>query len=239
MKKSTLPAIICATVLLCAVATVFMAIPFFRYRAYHADEPLFMGKPVLQKLVYHDSDIVMLHGEDNTVIYNGNVYVGQDGTGWLFDDQRMQYAGKIHQRKILHFYCNYDVHVSEKAVTEQGTPIFLSCNGVQPFYCVLQDYPIPDIMTAELVCEVPTKQGTWRTQASVKLGEIVDLTAPISYSQDMQELCTAIFTSYEYNFMYTYAPICRYEDQYYLHMGLNVYYPITAEELIGILEQDS
>ena len=68
MKKSTLPAIICATVLLCAVVTVFVAIPLFRYRAYHADEPLFMGKPVLQKLVYHDSDIVMLHGEDNTVI---------------------------------------------------------------------------------------------------------------------------------------------------------------------------
>lgn len=39
-----------------AQAELLPAIPLFRYRAYHADEPLFMGKPVLQKLVYHDSN---------------------------------------------------------------------------------------------------------------------------------------------------------------------------------------
>ena len=237
MKKSTLPAIICATVLLCAVATVFVAIPLFRYRAYHADEPLFMGKPVLQKLVYHDSDIVMLHGEDNTVIYNGNVYVGQDGTGWLFDDQRMQYAGKIHQRKILHFYCNYDVHVSEKAVTEQGTPIYLACGGQPPFYYVLEGYEVPDIMTSELSCFVYTKDNHWSLQNTAELEDLVDIHAAVSYDQEMQLICYAELYSVKYEFMYCSARIYKCGERYYLNIMQDKYCPITLVDLIALLQQ--
>ena len=163
MEKATKKAKAWIIILICAVAAVLVAVPIVRARFYYGDVPVFMGNPGMQQLIYHGSDIVMLpekreniHATLAYATYNGNTYVGDQRMGWYFDDDKMQYAGQIHRRLILHLYQNYDVYVSANVVTEDGTPIFLSCGGgdTPPFYYVLEGYEAPDLMTSELRIEL-------------------------------------------------------------------------------------
>ena len=233
MKKTKKTVIASITVLLCVITLLLVAVPIVRYRAYYSDVPVFMGNPFMQRLIYHDTDVVMLPGEQDTVVYNGNVYVGDYDTDWLFEDEKMQYAGKIHYRKILHFYCNYNVYVSKNAVTEQGIPIYLSLQGVQPFYYVLEGYEAPDIMTSEL-CWTVCGQSLPDT---AKLEETVDMHAVVSYNADMKKVCTATLSSAELDFLHDYADVYAYDGRYYLRMGTDTLYPIINEDLIGCIEQ--
>ncbi|MBQ7379919.1 MAG: hypothetical protein IJW70_09635 [Clostridia bacterium] len=233
MKKNTKKAIACTGTLLCVITLLLVVVPILRYRAYYSDVPVFIGNPFMQKLIYHDTDVVMLPGELDKVIYHGNVYVGDYDTDWHFDDEKMQYAGKIHYRKILHFYCNYNVYVSENAVTEQGTPIYLSLEGVPPFYYVLEGYEAPDIMITELCWDVCGQS----LPDTAKLEETVDMHAAISYNADMKKVCTATMSSVEFAFMHDYADVYAYDGRYYLRMGTDTLYPIINEELTGCIEQ--
>lgn len=232
MKKSTKAAIMLSLAVFVIIMALLISIPIVRYRAYYSDVPVFMGNPFMQKLIYHDTDVVMLPGEQDTVVYNGNVYVGDNDTDWLFDDEKMQYAGKIHYRKILHFYCNYNVYVSENAVNEQGAPIYLSLYGVPPFYYVLEGYEAPDIMTSELCWAVCNQSLPY----TAKLENTVDMHAAISYHADMKKVCTATMSSAELEFMYDYADVYAYDGRYYLRMGSDTLYPIINEDLIGCIE---
>ena len=60
MKKVTKRAKAWIIVLICAVAAVLVAVPIVQARFYWGDEPVFMGNPGMQQLIYHGSDIVML-----------------------------------------------------------------------------------------------------------------------------------------------------------------------------------
>ena len=235
MKKPTKAAVIWSSAVVAVLlVALLVAIPIVRYRIYHGDTPVFMGNPFMQKLIYHDTDVVMLYDGTESVIYNGNRYVGIAGSSWYFDDEKMQYAGKIHHRKILHFYCNYNVYVSENAVTEQGTPIYLSRHGEPPpFYYVLEGYEAPDPATSELRWAVCGQS----LPGTAKLEDTVDTHAAISYHSDMKRVCTATMTSAEFAFMYDYADVYAYDGQYYLRMGPDTLYPITSEPLLELLGQ--
>lgn len=237
VKKPNRIAIICIVNLLCIVVVLLIAIPIFRYRIYHGDEPIFMNNPTMQKLIYHDTDIVMLQDGSDTLIYDGNTYIGVVDAEWHFDDRKMQYAGKIHHRKLLHFYCNYDVYTSENAVTEQGMPIYLVCGGQPPFYYVLEGYEVPNIMTSELSCFVYTKDNHWSLQNTAELEDLVDIHAAVSYDQEMQLICYAKLYSVKYEFMYCSARIYKYGERYYLNIMQDKYCPITLVDLIALLQQ--
>lgn len=240
MKKSTKKAKAWIIVLICVVAVALVATPIVRYRFYYADEPVFMGNPGMQQLIYHGSDIVMLPEEREHVsskfayaTYTGNTYVGDYGIDWIFDEDKMQYAGQMHRRMILHLYNNYDVYVSANAVTEDGTPIFLTRMGEpSPFYYVLEGYEAPNLMTTELKLVVETKGNEWSLPNTVKLADIVDLQSEISYNDAMKKICTVRLVSAQYDFMYAFAPVYKLGEQYYLHIAMNTYCPITSEGLI-------
>ena len=240
MKKVTKRAKAWIIVLICVVAAVVVAVPIVRARFYYGDEPVFMGNPGMQQLIYHGSDIVMLpekreniHATLAYATYNGNTYVGEYGIDWIFDEDKMQYAGQMHRRMILHLYNNYDVYVSANAVTEDGTPIFLTRMGEpSPFYYVLEGYEAPDLMTTDLKFVVETKGNEWNLPNTVKLADIVDLQNEISYNDAMKKICTARLVSAQYDFMCAFAPVYKLGEQYYLHIAMNTYCPITSEDLI-------
>ncbi len=240
MKKVTKRAKAWIIVLICVVAAVLVAVPFVRARFYYGDVPVFMGNPGMQQLIYHGSDIVMLpekreniHATLAYATYNGNTYVGEYGIDWIFDEDKMQYAGQMHRRMILHLYNNYDVYVSANAVTEDGTPIFLTRMGEpSPFYYVLEGYEAPDLMTTDLKFVVETKGNEWNLPNTVKLADIVDLQNEISYNDAMKKICTARLVSAQYDFMCAFAPVYKLGEQYYLHIAMNTYCPITSEDLI-------
>ena len=247
MEKATKKAKAWIMILICAVAAVLVAVPFVRARFYWSDEPVFMGNPTMQQLIYHSSDIVMLPEKRENIFsnlayatYNGNTYVGDQNMGWCFDDDKMQYAGQIHRRFFLHLYQNYDVYVSANVVTEDGTPIFLSCGGgdTPPFYYVLEGYEAPDIMTSELRIELKVRGGDkWSLPDTVTLGDIVDLQGRVPYSDDMQVICSMTVISAEYDFMCDWFSVCLWGEQYYFHYGPDMFYPITSEGLIEYLRQ--
>ena len=242
MKKSTKVWLI---VLICVVASVIVAVPVVRAYCYWSDEPVFIGNPTMQQLIYHGSDIVMLpekreniHATLAYATYNGNTYVGEYGIDWIFDEDKMQYAGQMHRRMILHLYNNYDVYVSANAVTEDGTPIFLTRKGEpSPFYYVLEGYEAPNLMTTDLKLVVETKGNEWNLPNTVKLADIVDLQNEISYNDAMKKICTARLVSAQYDFMCTFAPVYKLGEQYYLHIAMNTYCPITSEDLIEYLSR--
>ena len=232
MKKPTRKAITCIVVMLCVVV-IFVAILVLRARIYYGSVPVFMGHPTMQKLLYHDTDIVMLPGELDTVVYNGNTYVGVSDIDWHFDADKMQCAGKIHHRKILHFYSNYNVYVSANAVTEQGIPIFLYRHGEPPpFYYVLEGYEAPDLMTSDLYFVVDRE---WRLPYTAKLSDVVDIEGVIPYNDEIKEICAATLISAEYDFMARNCGVYQYGEQYYWHLGLDTFYPITSEDLLDLL----
>jgi hypothetical protein len=243
MEKATKKAKAWIIILICAVAAVLVAVPIVRARFYWGDEPVFMGNPGMQQLIYHGSDIVMLPEKRENIFsnlayatYNGNTYVGEYGIDWIFDEDKMQYAGQMHRRMILHLYNNYDVYVSANAVTEDGTPIFLTRKGEpSPFYYVLEGYEAPDLMTTDLKFVVETKGNEWNLPNTVKLADIVDLQNEISYNDAMKKICTARLVSAQYDFMCTFAPVYKLGEQYYLHIAMNTYCPITSEDLIEYL----
>lgn len=245
MEKATKKAKAWIMILICAVAAVLVAVPFVRARFYWGDEPVFMGNPGMQQLIYHGSDIVMLpekreniHATLAYATYNGNTYVGDQNMGWCFDDDKMQYAGQIHRRFFLHLYQNYDVYVSANVVTEDGTPIFLSCGGgdTPPFYYILEGYEAPDIMTSELRIELKARGGDkWSLPDTVTLGDIVDLQGRVPYSDDMQVICSMTVISAEYDFMCDWFSVCLWGEQYYFYYGPDMLYPITSEDLIEYL----
>lgn len=240
MEKATKKAKAWIIILICAVAAVLVAVPIVRARFYYGDEPVFMGNPGMQQLIYHGSDIVMLPEKRENIssnlayaTYNGNTYVGEYGIDWIFDEDKMQYAGQMHRRMILHLYNNYDVYVSANAVTEDGTPIFLTRMGEpSPFYYVLEGYEAPDLMTTDLKFVVETKGNEWNLPNTVKLADIVDLQNEISYNDAMKKICTARLVSAQYDFMCAFAPVYKLGEQYYLHIAMNTYCPITSEDLI-------
>ena len=240
MEKATKKAKAWIIILICAVAAVLVAVPIVRARFYYGDEPVFMGNPGMQQLIYHGSDIVMLPEKRENIssnlayaTYNGNTYVGEYGIDWIFDEDKMQYAGQMHRRMILHLYNNYDVYVSANAVTEDGTPIFLTRMGEpSPFYYVLEGYEAPDLMTTDLKFVVETKGNEWNLPNTVKLADIVDLQNEISYNDAMKIICTARLVSAQYDFMCAFAPVYKLGEQYYLHIAVNTYCPITSEDLI-------
>ena len=240
MEKATKKAKAWIIILICAVAAVLVAVPIVRARFYWGDEPVFMGNPTMQQLIYHGSDIVMLPEKRENIssnlayaTYNGNIYVGEYGIDWIFDEDKMQYAGQMHRRMILHLYNNYDVYVSANAVTEDGTPIFLTRMGEpSPFYYVLEGYEAPDLMTTDLKFVVETKGNEWNLPNTVKLADIVDLQNEISYNDAMKKICTARLVSAQYDFMCAFAPVYKLGEQYYLHIAMNTYCPITSEDLI-------
>lgn len=240
MERATKKAKAWIIILICAVAAVLVAVPFVRARFYWGDEPVFMGNPGMQQLIYHGSDIVMLPEKRENIssnlayaTYNGNTYVGEYGIDWIFDEDKMQYAGQMHRRMILHLYNNYDVYVSANAVTEDGTPIFLTRMGEpSPFYYVLEGYEAPDLMTTDLKFVVETKGNEWNLPNTVKLADIVDLQNEISYNDAMKKICTARLASAQYDFMCAFAPVYKLGEQYYLHIAMNTYCPITSEDLI-------
>lgn len=240
MEKATKKAKAWIIILICAVAAVLVAVPIVRARFYWGDEPVFMGNPTMQQLIYHGSDIVMLPEKRENIssnlayaTYNGNTYVGEYGIDWIFDEDKMQYAGQMHRRMILHLYNNYDVYVSANAVTEDGTPIFLTRMGEpSPFYYVLEGYEAPDLMTTDLKFVVETKGNEWNLPNTVKLADIVDLQNEISYNDAMKKICTARLVSAQYDFMCAFAPVYKLGEQYYLHIAMNTYCPITSEDLI-------
>ena len=240
MEKATKKAKAWIIILICAVAAVLVAVPIVRARFYWGDEPVFMGNPGMQQLIYHGSDIVMLPEKRENIssnlayaTYNGNTYVGEYGIDWIFDEDKMQYAGQMHRRMILHLYNNYDVYVSANAVTEDGTPIFLTRMGEpSPFYYVLEGYEAPDLMTTDLKFVVETKGNEWNLPNTVKLADIVDLQNEISYNDAMKIICTARLVSAQYDFMCAFAPVYKLGEQYYLHIAVNTYCPITSEDLI-------
>lgn len=243
MKKVTKRAKAWIIVLICVVAAVLVAVPIVRARFYWGDEPVFMGNPGMQQLIYHGSNIVMLPEKRENIssnlayaTYNGNTYVGEYGIDWIFDEDKMQYAGQMHRRMILHLYNNYDVYVSANAVTEDGTPIFLTRMGEpSPFYYVLEGYEAPDLMTTDLKFVVETKGNEWNLPNTVKLADIVDLQNEISYNDAMKKICTARLVSAQYDFMCAFAPVYKLGEQYYLHIAMNTYCPITSEDLIEYL----
>lgn len=240
MEKATKKAKAWIIILICAVAAVLVAVPIVRARFYWGDEPVFMGNSGMQQLIYHGSDIVMLPEKRENIssnlayaTYNGNTYVGEYGIDWIFDEDKMQYAGQMHRRMILHLYNNYDVYVSANAVTEDGTPIFLTRMGEpSPFYYVLEGYEAPDLMTTDLKFVVETKGNEWNLPNTVKLADIVDLQNEISYNDAMKKICTARLVSAQYDFMCAFAPVYKLGEQYYLHIAMNTYCPITSEDLI-------
>jgi hypothetical protein len=240
MEKATKKAKAWIIILICAVAAVLVAVPIVRARFYWGDVPVFMGNPTMQQLIYHGSDIVMLPEKRENIssnlayaTYNGNIYVGEYGIDWIFDEDKMQYAGQMHRRMILHLYNNYDVYVSANAVTEDGTPIFLTRMGEpSPFYYVLEGYEAPDLMTTDLKFVVETKGNEWNLPNTVKLADIVDLQNEISYNDAMKKICTARLVSAQYDFMCAFAPVYKLGEQYYLHIAMNTYCPITSEDLI-------
>lgn len=243
MKKSTKVWLI---VLICVVASVIVAVPVVRAYCYWGDEPVFMGNPGMQQLIYHGSDIVMLPEESENIhstlayaTYNGNTYVGDWGIDWHFDEDKMQYAGQMHRRFFLHMYQNYDVYVSANAVTEDGTPIFLTRMGEPPpFYYILEGYEAPDIMTTEMKMELRYKGETWNFSDTVKIADIVDLQGGVPYSDDMKNVFSAILTSVQYDFMYAYASVYKLGEQYYFNnREMDTYCPITSEDLIEYLRQ--
>ena len=244
MKKSTTKVKVWKMILICIVVTVGVAIPVVRACCYWGDEPVFMGNPTMQQLIYHGSDIVMLPEKQENIsssfayaTYNGNIYVGEYGIDWIFDEDKMQYAGQMHRRMIL-LYNNYDVYVSANAVTEDGTPIFLTRKGEpSPFYYVLEGYEAPDLMTTDLKFVVETKGNEWNLPNTVKLADIVDLQNEISYNDAMKKICTARLVSAQYDFMCTFALVNKLGEQYYLHIAMNTYCPITSEDLIEYLRQ--
>ena len=243
MEKATKKAKAWIIILICAVAAVLVAVPIVRARFYWGDVPVFMGNPGMQQLIYHGSDIVMLPEKRENIssnlayaTYNGNTYVGEYGIDWIFDEDKMQYAGQMHRRMILHLYNNYDVYVSANAVTEDGTPIFLTRMGEpSPFYYVLEGYEAPDLMTTDLKFVVETKGNEWNLPNTVKLADIVDLQNEISYNDAMKKICTARLVSAQYDFMCAFAPVYKLGEQYYLHIAMNTYCPITSEDLIEYL----
>ena len=246
MEKVTKRAKAWIIVLICVVAAVLVAVPIVRARFYWGDEPVFMGNPTMQQLIYHGSDIVMLpekreniHATLAYATYNGNTYVGDQRMGWYFDEDKMQYAGQIHRRLILHLYQNYDVYVSANVVTEDGTPIFLSCGGgdTPPFFYVLEGYEAPDIMTSELRIELEDKGNKWSLPDTVTLGDIVDIQGRVPYSDDMQVICSMTVISAEYDFMCDWFSVCLWGEQYYFYYGPDELYPITSEGLIEYLGQ--
>ena len=109
MEKATKKAKAWIIILICAVAAVLVAVPVVRACFYWGDEPVFMGNPGMQQLIYHGSDIVMLpekreniHATLAYATYNGNTYVGDQRMDWYFDEDKMQYVGQIHRRFFLH-----------------------------------------------------------------------------------------------------------------------------------------
>ena len=243
MKKSTTKVKVWMMILICIVVTVVVAIPVVRACCYWGDEPVFIGNPTMQQLIYHDSDIVMLPEKRENIssnlayaTYNGNTYVGDRRMDWYFDEDKMQYAGQIHRRFFLHMYQNYDVYVSANVVTEDGTPIFLYCGGVDPpFYYILEGYEAPDIMTTEMKMELRYKGETWNFSDTVKIADIVDPQGGVPYSDDMKNVFSATLTSVQYDFMYAYSSVYKLGEQYYLHIAMNTYCPITSEDLIEYL----
>lgn len=243
MEKATKKAKAWIIILICAVAAVLVAVPIVRACCYWGDEPVFMGNPGMQQLIYHGNDIVMLPEKRENIYsnlayatYNGNIYVGEYGIDWIFDEDKMQYAGQMHRRMILHLYNNYDVYVSANAVTEDGTPIFLTRKGEpSPFYYVLEGYEAPDLMTTELKMELRYKGETWNFSDTVKIADIVDLQGEVPYSDDMKNVFSATLTSVQYDFMYAYSSVYKLGEQYYLHIAMNTYCPITSEDLIEYL----
>ena len=244
MKKSTK---VWRIVLICVVASVIVAVPVVRAYCYWSDEPVFMGNPTMQQLIYHDSDIVMLPEKRENLssnlayaTYNGNTYVGDRRMDWYFDEDKMQYAGQIHRRFFLHMYQNYDVYVSANVVTEDGTPIFLTGEGgdAPPFYYILEGYEAPEIMTAEMKMELWYKGETWYFSDTVKIADIVDLQGGVPYSDDMKNVFSATLTSVQYDFMYAYASVYKLGEQYYFESReMDSYCPITSEDLIEYLRQ--
>ena len=240
MEKATKKAKAWIIILICAVAAVLVAVPIVRARFYWGDVPVFMGNPGMQQLIYHGSDIVMLPEKRENIssnlayaTYNGNSNVGEYGIDWIFDEDKMQYAGQMHRRMILHLYNNYDVYVSANAVTEDGTPFFLTRMGEpSPFYYVLEGYEAPDLMTTDLKFVVETKGNEWNLPNTVKLADIVALQNEISYNDAMKKICTARLVSAQYDFMCAFAPVYKLGEQYYLHIAMNTYCPITSEDLI-------
>ena len=62
MKKPTKAAVIWSSAVVAVLlVALLVAIPIVRYRIYHGDTPVFMGNPFMQKLIYHDTDVVMLY----------------------------------------------------------------------------------------------------------------------------------------------------------------------------------
>ena len=244
MKKSTK---VWRIVLICVVASVIVAVPVVRAYCYWSVEPVFMGNPTMQQLIYHGSDIVMLPEKRENLssnlayaTYNGNTYVGDLRMDWYFDEDKMQYVGQIHRRFFLHMYQNYDVYVSANVVTEDGTPIFLTGEGGDdpPFYYILEGYEAPDIMTAEMKMELWYKGETWYFSDTVKIADIVDLQGGVPYSDDMKNVFSATLTSVQYDFMYTYASVYKFGEQYYFNnREMKLYCPITSEDLIEYLRQ--
>ena len=242
MKKSTKVWLI---VLICVVALVIVAVPVVRAYCYWSDEPVFIGNPTMQQLIYHGSDIVMLPEKRENIssnlayaTYNGNTYVGDRRMDWCFDEDKMHYVGQIHRRFFLHMYQNYDVYVSANVVTEDGTPIFLYCGGGDPpFYYILEGYEAPDLMTTELKIELRYNGETWNFSDTVKIADIVDLQGEVPYSDDMKNVFSATLTSVQYDFMYAYTSVYKLREQYYLHIAMNTYCPITSEDLIEYLRQ--
>ena len=247
MGKATKKAKAWIIILICAVAAVLVAVPFVRARFYWGDVPVFMGNPGMQQLIYHGSDIVMLPEKRENIssnlayaTYNGNTYVGDRRMDWYFDEDKMQYVGQIHRRFFLHLYHNYGVYVSANVVTEDGTPIFLSCGGgdTPPFYYVLEGYEAPDIMTSELKIELEARGGDkWSLPDTVTLGDIVDLQGRVPYSDDMQVICSMTVISAEYDFMCDWFSVCLWGEQYYFYYGPDMLYPITSEGLIECLSR--
>lgn len=244
MEKATKKAKAWIIILICAVAAVLVAVPFVRARFYWGDEPVFMGNPGMQQLIYHGSDIVMLPEKRESIssnlayaTYNGNTYVGDSRMDWYFDEDKMQYVGQIHRRFFLHLYHNYGVYVSANAVTEDGTPIFLTGGGgdTPPFYYILEGYEAPDIMTTELKMELRYKGETWNLSDTVKIADIVDLQGRVPYSDDMQVICSMTLISAEYDFMCDWFSVCLWGEQYYFYYGPDMLYPITSEGLIEYL----
>ena len=245
MEKATKKAKAWIIVLICVVAVVLVAVPVVRAYCYWSDEPVFMGNPTMQQLIYHGSDIVMLPEKRENIssnlayaTYNGNTYVGDRRMDWHFDEDKMQYVGQIHRRFFLHMYQNYDVYVSANVVTEDGTPIFLYCGGGDPpFYYILEGYEAPDLMTTELKIELRYNGETWNFSDTVKIADIVDLQGEVPYSDDMKNVFSATLTSVQYDFMYAYTSVYKLGEQYYLHIAMNTYCPITSEDLIEYLRQ--
>ena len=245
MEKATKKAKAWVIVLICVLASVTVAVPIVRAYCYWSDEPVFMGNPTMQQLIYHGSDIVMLPEKRENLssnlayaTYNGNTYVGDRRMDWYFDEDKMQYAGQIHRRFFL-LYHNYGVYVSANVVTEDGTPIFLTGEGGDdpPFYYILEGYEAPDLMTTELNIELRYNRETWNFSDTVKIADIVDLQGEVPYSDDMKNVFSATLTSVQYDFMYAYSSVYKLGEQYYLHIAMNTYCPITSEDLIEYLRQ--